>query len=161
MSSKDLFGGVSGAAMKRPAQAAAAKTAQVKVAPAAPLAQVPLGESGYDASSIEVLEGLEPVRRRPGMYIGGTDERALHHLFAEVLDNSMDEAVAGHAKFIEVRLHADGKLTVRDDGRGFVPEGADNGLGLNGMAERARLVGGQLDIDSRPGGGTAVSLRVP
>jgi len=74
--------------------------------------------SAYSAKDIEVLEGLEPVRMRPGMYIGGTDERALHHLFAEVLDNSMDEAVAGHAKSIEVRLHADGRLSVRDDGRG-------------------------------------------
>ena len=73
----------------------------------------------YDASSIEVLEGLEPVRMRPGMYIGGTDERALHHLFAEVLDNSMDEAVAGFAKTIEVRLDADGYLSVKDDGRGM------------------------------------------
>jgi topoisomerase-4 subunit B len=73
----------------------------------------------YSAASIEVLEGLEPVRKRPGMYIGGTDERALHHLFAEVLDNSMDEAVAGHAKAIEVRLDGDGFLTVRDDGRGI------------------------------------------
>ena len=73
----------------------------------------------YSAKDIEVLEGLEPVRKRPGMYIGGTDERALHHLFAEVLDNSMDEAVAGHAKFIEVALDADGFLTVRDDGRGM------------------------------------------
>uniref|UniRef100_UPI002637997A ATP-binding protein n=1 Tax=Phenylobacterium sp. TaxID=1871053 RepID=UPI002637997A len=74
---------------------------------------------GYSAKDIEVLEGLEPVRKRPGMYIGGTDERALHHLFAEVLDNAMDEAVAGHAKFIEVNLDADGYLTVRDDGRGI------------------------------------------
>ncbi|QIK77881.1 DNA topoisomerase IV subunit B [Sphingomonas piscis] len=73
----------------------------------------------YDASSIEVLEGLEPVRRRPGMYIGGTDERALHHLAAEVIDNSMDEAVAGHASRIEVILDAGNKLTVIDNGRGM------------------------------------------
>ncbi|MGB6117514.1 MAG: DNA topoisomerase IV subunit B, partial [Mesorhizobium sp.] len=73
----------------------------------------------YDASAIEVLEGLEPVRRRPGMYIGGTDEKALHHLFAEVIDNSMDEAVAGHATFIEVELGSDGFLTVTDNGRGI------------------------------------------
>ena len=75
--------------------------------------------SDYDASHIEVLEGLEPVRRRPGMYIGGTDERALHHLAAEVLDNSMDEAVAGHASRIEVTLEADGSLTITDNGRGI------------------------------------------
>src|SRR5438270_1852754 len=75
-------------------------------------------EAGYTARDIEVLEGLEPVRRRPGMYIGGTDEKALHHLFAEVIDNSMDEALAGHATFIEVELTADGFLTVTDNGRG-------------------------------------------
>jgi topoisomerase-4 subunit B len=76
-------------------------------------------EQGYSAKDIEVLEGLEPVRRRPGMYIGGTDEKALHHLFAEVLDNSMDEAVAGHASRIEVHLGADNTLTVSDNGRGI------------------------------------------
>ncbi len=73
----------------------------------------------YDASAIEILEGLEPVRRRPGMYIGGTDDKALHHLFAEIIDNSMDEAVAGHATFIEVALGADGYLSVTDNGRGI------------------------------------------
>ena len=73
----------------------------------------------YTAADIEVLEGLEPVRRRPGMYIGGTDEKALHHLFAEVIDNSMDEAVAGHANWIEVHLDTDGSLAVTDNGRGI------------------------------------------
>ncbi|QPQ55995.1 DNA topoisomerase IV subunit B [Allosphingosinicella flava] len=73
----------------------------------------------YDASAIEVLEGLEPVRRRPGMYIGGTDERAFHHLAAEVLDNSMDEAVAGHATRIEITLEPGNRLTIADNGRGI------------------------------------------
>jgi topoisomerase IV subunit B len=89
---------------------------------AAPKAAAPRasgGEAGYTARDIEVLEGLEPVRRRPGMYIGGTDEKALHHLFAEVIDNSMDEALAGHATFIEVELGTDGFLTVTDNGRGI------------------------------------------
>ncbi len=79
----------------------------------------PTEPTDYDASSIEVLEGLEPVRKRPGMYIGGTDERALHHLVAEVLDNSMDEAVAGHANRIEIELHDDYAITIRDNGRGI------------------------------------------
>ncbi len=73
----------------------------------------------YDASAIEVLEGLEPVRKRPGMYIGGVDERALHHLAAEVIDNSMDEAVAGHASRIEITLDSENRLTVTDNGRGI------------------------------------------
>jgi len=106
--------------------AAAPPPAPVPVTPAvgraiseSSAAQSAASASGYSARDIEVLEGLEPVRRRPGMYIGGTDERALHHLFAEVLDNAMDEAVAGHARFIEVTLEADGALAVRDDGRGI------------------------------------------
>jgi topoisomerase-4 subunit B len=75
--------------------------------------------TAYTAQDIEVLEGLEPVRRRPGMYIGGTDERALHHLVAEILDNAMDEAVAGYAQVIDLALLADGSVTVRDNGRGI------------------------------------------
>jgi topoisomerase-4 subunit B len=80
------------------------------------------GSATYSASDIEVLEGLEPVRRRPGMYIGGTDANALHHLFAEVIDNSMDEAIAGHATRIEVHLGEDGYITVTDNGRGIPVE---------------------------------------
>src|SRR6185312_15472639 len=80
----------------------------------------PNGSSdNYSAKDIEVLEGLEPVRRRPGMYVGGTDERALHHLAAEALDNAMDEAVAGHATRIELELSREGWVTVRDNGRGI------------------------------------------
>ena len=83
----------------------------------------PRPKSGrYSAKDIEVLEGLEPVRRRPGMYVGGTDERALHHLVAEVLDNAMDEVVAGHAGWIELELKADGTVTIRDNGRGIPVE---------------------------------------
>ena len=84
-------------------------------APAKAASRSGAAEDAYTAADIEVLEGLEPVRRRPGMYIGGTDEKALHHLFAEVIDNAMDEALAGHASFIEVELGADGFLTVTDN----------------------------------------------
>jgi len=99
-------------------------TAEATRAPSSASRAGPAGSdsNGYDASAIRVLEGLEPVRMRPGMYIGGTDEKALHHLFAEVLDNSMDEAVAGHANFIEVHFDAQGFLTVSDNGRGIPVE---------------------------------------
>ena len=82
-------------------------------------ANTPTSSGDYNASAIEVLEGLEPVRRRPGMYIGGTDDRALHHLAAEVLDNAMDEAVAGHATRIEMRLEEGNRLSIADNGRGI------------------------------------------
>jgi topoisomerase-4 subunit B len=84
-----------------------------------PASRASAGEAGYTAKHIEVLEGLEPVRRRPGMYIGGTDEKALHHLFAEVIDNAMDEALAGHADWIDVEMEADGFIAVTDNGRGM------------------------------------------
>ena len=119
----------------------------------------------YDASSIEVLEGLEPVRQRPGMYIGGTDERALHHLVAEVLDNAMDEAIAGHADWIEIMLQADGALTVRDNGRGFPADVERRRMvghhGLLGMEQRAVALGGKLIIDSMPGGGVTIVVELP
>jgi topoisomerase-4 subunit B len=95
---------------------------EAEMAPSAAKARAMKGkgaEDSYTAADIEVLEGLEPVRRRPGMYIGGTDEKALHHLFAEVMDNCMDEAVAGHASWIEVEYGKDGYLTVIDNGRGI------------------------------------------
>ncbi len=107
-------------AARRPAEPAAAKPAPAPKP--APVPAAPAASDAYDASAIRVLEGLEPVRMRPGMYIGGTDEKALHHLFAEVIDNSMDEAVAGHANFIEVHMDTGGFLTVTDNGRGIPVE---------------------------------------
>ncbi len=112
---KDLFGALpEGAPPAKPAVAPAPVRPKLEAVPK----PSPAG-GDYDASSIEVLEGLEPVRRRPGMYIGGTDEKALHHLFAEVIDNAMDEAVAGHATFIEVEMDTEGFLSVTDNGRGI------------------------------------------
>jgi topoisomerase IV subunit B len=99
------------------------ETAPVRAPAAAPEKAVNVAHANsYSAADIEVLEGLEPVRRRPGMYIGGTDSNALHHLFAEVIDNCMDEAIAGHATRIEVHYGADGYLTVTDNGRGIPVE---------------------------------------
>ena len=120
---QDLFADLPQPVASEPRTGASAPVAERAAKAARPRAGAPrmatASESEYNASTIEVLEGLEPVRRRPGMYIGGTDDKALHHLFAEVIDNSMDEAVAGHASWIEVRLEADGFLTVTDNGRGI------------------------------------------
>jgi topoisomerase-4 subunit B len=115
--SDDLFSGGAAAKLRPVRSPARPKTADALSA--AKAATPGSAEASYTAADIEVLEGLEPVRRRPGMYIGGTDEKAMHHLFAEVIDNAMDEAVAGHANFIEVSLEADGYLAVTDNGRGI------------------------------------------
>ncbi|WP_353641613.1 DNA topoisomerase IV subunit B [Mesorhizobium sp. WSM2239] len=116
--SNDLFARLEKSSQRTPTRPAD-PLVQAAVAKRGATPQAKDGSEGYSAADIEVLEGLEPVRRRPGMYIGGTDEKALHHLFAEVIDNSMDEAVAGHATFIDVELGADGFLTVTDNGRGI------------------------------------------
>jgi topoisomerase-4 subunit B len=115
--SDDLFGSVDATAG---APKAAVTPRAEKPVPARKAAGgLPLADNEYSAADIEVLEGLEPVRRRPGMYIGGTDEKGLHHLFAEVIDNCMDEAVAGHASWIDVEVEKDGFVTVTDNGRGM------------------------------------------
>ncbi|MEX0405205.1 DNA topoisomerase IV subunit B [Aquibium sp. LZ166] len=117
-SNNDLFAALDRAQPQEKAPAERPAAAPRRAAPR-PQPAVTDASDAYSAADIEVLEGLEPVRRRPGMYIGGTDDKAMHHLFAEVIDNSMDEAVAGHATFIEVELGADGYLTVTDNGRGI------------------------------------------
>ena len=112
----DLFSFIPAAGEPRPAGESRPDAKRKRIVP---VREGTPDEAGYTASSIEVLEGLEPVRRRPGMYIGGTDEAGLNHLFAEVLDNAMDEAVAGHATFIDVTLEDSGFCTVIDNGRGI------------------------------------------
>src|SRR6201996_4045608 len=113
----DLFGPGGEKSGSKPSSKPSAKPVK-----ADPDARVPLparDDSDYSAKDIEVLEGLEPVRKRPGMYIGGTDETAMHHLASEILDNAMDEAVAGHATFIDFALEPDNIVSVRDNGRGI------------------------------------------
>ncbi|MGV1757525.1 DNA topoisomerase IV subunit B [Rhizobium sp. A22-96] len=120
--SNDLFSGLPSAPKPEVTEKPALKVEKPVAATPQRAAPTTSSAEEYGASSIRVLEGLEPVRMRPGMYIGGTDEKALHHLFAEVIDNSMDEAVAGHANFIEVYLDRQGYLTVTDNGRGIPVE---------------------------------------
>ena len=126
----DLFAGLDKSAAdkkRKPSRKAAPKAARKTPRASgrrpkanAPAAQpAPPANGDYTAHDIEILEGLEPVRRRPGMYVGGTDQRALHHLLAELIDNAMDEAIAGHASRIEIALHGDGAASVKDNGRGI------------------------------------------
>jgi topoisomerase IV subunit B len=114
----DLFGGAVSDKTSAPKPAAASSAPAPAPSKTVASRPQPTTES-YSAADIVVLEGLEPVRMRPGMYIGGTDEKAMHHLFAEAIDNAMDEAVAGHATFIDIELDADGYVTVGDNGRGI------------------------------------------
>src|SRR5262245_34420900 len=121
---RDLFADDPGPAPKgraaaAPPQPKARARDDKRGAPSRDKTAAPSSSGKYTARDIEVLEGLEPVRRRPGMYIGGVDENGLHHLAAEILDNAMDEAVAGHASRIEMTLAKDGTLSIDDNGRGI------------------------------------------
>ena len=130
-------------------------TEKVNVTPDAP------GE--YGAAQLGKLEGLEAVRKKPGMYIGGTDERALHHCVTEVLDNSVDEYLAGQCNRIDVTIHVDGSISIRDNGRGITQaEVSDQlSLGLLGMRERVYMIGGEINITGIEGEGTVVIVRLP
>ena len=118
----DLFAGLDESApakKRKPARRSPRATGRQPKASAPAAQPAPPANGDYTAHDIEILEGLEPVRRRPGMYVGGTDQRALHHLLAELIDNGMDEAIAGHASRIEIALHGDGAASVKDNGRGI------------------------------------------
>ena len=118
--------------------------------------------SDYGASQIQVLEGLEAVRKRPGMYVGGTDSKAMHHLIYEVMDNSVDEALAGFCNRIEVTIHADESVTVRDNGRGYDTASLQSqGLGLTSISERVLMLGGTRTVTTAPGAGTMIELKIP
>ena len=127
---------------------------------------IPATKSNYTTSDdIQVLEGLEPVRVRPSMYIGSTDTKGLHHLVWEIVDNCVDEYINGYADHIQVTLHKGGdSITVQDNGRGIALEldgKLDRGHGMSSMKHRAKQMQGQCLVESGPGYGTVIRLTLP